>query len=320
MSSCCTSRANTACACGRPRSSIATTTSRVPCVSPAMRRPWYGTSRASAGTTGGGATPSARRLVVNADDFGLSPGVNDGILEAHAAGVVSSVSVLVNAPGWEDAVAALRGGGAALGAGLHLNLTAGESLCSGRSLVHPRTGRFHGHAHRWPSSRARLARRVGARRGRGPRARRPVRARAGRAGDGEGLGQALDDWCGVARGGARRRGAAPCRPLPRHRASGRPPVPEPAACADRSASAPAGGHGAHGPPGLSRWDVGRVGRLRGAARRRAGGAHLVSGSGAAPAGGRVSDPFRCRVSGAPSAATPTAPPASRSRRRGRECL
>ena len=81
---------------------------------------------------------------MNADDFGLSPGVNDGILEAHAAGVVSSVSVLVNAPGWEDAVAALRGGGAALGAGLHLNLTAGESLCSGRSLVHPRTGRFHG--------------------------------------------------------------------------------------------------------------------------------------------------------------------------------
>src|SRR5437899_4173999 len=143
MSSCCTSRANTACAGGRPRSSIATTTSRVPCVSPAMRRPWYGTSRASAGTTGGGATPSARRLVVNADDFGLSPGVNDGILEAHAAGVVSSVSVLVNAPGWEHAVAALRGTGS-LGVGLHLNLTAGEPVSEGRCLVHPHTGRFHG--------------------------------------------------------------------------------------------------------------------------------------------------------------------------------
>jgi predicted glycoside hydrolase/deacetylase ChbG (UPF0249 family) len=81
---------------------------------------------------------------VNADDFGLSPGVNDGILEAHAAGVVSSVSVLVNAPGWEHAVAALRGAGSTLGAGLHVNLTAGEPVSRGRTLVHARTGRFHG--------------------------------------------------------------------------------------------------------------------------------------------------------------------------------
>ena len=81
---------------------------------------------------------------MNADDFGLSPGVNEGILEAHAAGVVSSVSVLVNAPGWEHAVAALRRGGAELGAGLHLNLTAGEPVSAGQSLVHARTGRFHG--------------------------------------------------------------------------------------------------------------------------------------------------------------------------------
>ena len=84
-----------------------------------------------------------RRLVVNADDFGLSPGVNDGILEAHAAGVVSSVSVLVNAPGWEHAAAALRDSGS-LGVGLHLNLTAGEPVSAGGSLVHARTGRFHG--------------------------------------------------------------------------------------------------------------------------------------------------------------------------------
>jgi predicted glycoside hydrolase/deacetylase ChbG (UPF0249 family) len=80
---------------------------------------------------------------VNADDFGLSPGVTDGILEAHAAGVVSSVSVLVNAPGWEHAVAALRGA-TSLGVGLHLNLTAGEPVSEGRGLVHPHTGRFRG--------------------------------------------------------------------------------------------------------------------------------------------------------------------------------
>ena len=80
---------------------------------------------------------------MNADDFGLSPGVTDGILEAHAAGVVSSVSVLVNAPGWEHAVAALRGA-TSLGVGLHLNLTAGDPLSEGRTLVDAHTGRFHG--------------------------------------------------------------------------------------------------------------------------------------------------------------------------------
>ena len=83
-------------------------------------------------------------MIVNADDFGLSPGVNEGVLEAHAAGVVSSVSVLVNAPGWEHALAALRGA-ATLDVGLHLNLTAGAPVSGGGgSLVDPRTGRFHG--------------------------------------------------------------------------------------------------------------------------------------------------------------------------------
>jgi predicted glycoside hydrolase/deacetylase ChbG (UPF0249 family) len=80
--------------------------------------------------------------VVNADDFGLSPGVTRGILEAHAAGVVSSVSVLVNAPGWENAVAALQAAGSDLGVGLHLNLTAGPPVSAARSLVDTRTGQF----------------------------------------------------------------------------------------------------------------------------------------------------------------------------------
>jgi predicted glycoside hydrolase/deacetylase ChbG (UPF0249 family) len=36
-----------------------------------------------------------RLLVVNADDFGLSPGVNAGILEAHRDGIVTSTSLMV---------------------------------------------------------------------------------------------------------------------------------------------------------------------------------------------------------------------------------
>jgi len=80
---------------------------------------------------------------VNADDFGLSAGVNRGILEAHSAGVVSSVSVLVNLPAWEDAAPRLGAAGPGLGVGLHLNLTAGKPLSHGGTLCDPRTGGFH---------------------------------------------------------------------------------------------------------------------------------------------------------------------------------
>jgi chitin disaccharide deacetylase len=47
-----------------------------------------------------------RLLVVNADDFGLSRGINDGILEAHAAGIVTSTSLMVFAPAATEAASA----------------------------------------------------------------------------------------------------------------------------------------------------------------------------------------------------------------------
>ena len=45
-----------------------------------------------------------RRLIVNADDFGLTPGVNRAIIEAHAQGVVTSATLMANAAGFDDAV------------------------------------------------------------------------------------------------------------------------------------------------------------------------------------------------------------------------
>ena len=81
--------------------------------------------------------------MVNADDFGVSAGVNRGILEAHAAGVVSSVSVLVTLPGWRDAAPRLGNVPEALGVGLHLSLTAGEPVADVPTLRDPRSGRFH---------------------------------------------------------------------------------------------------------------------------------------------------------------------------------
>jgi chitin disaccharide deacetylase len=43
-------------------------------------------------------TTARRRLIVNADDFGLSPGINRGILHAHEQGIVTSTSVMVRWP------------------------------------------------------------------------------------------------------------------------------------------------------------------------------------------------------------------------------
>lgn len=73
-------------------------------------------------------------LVVNADDFGYSKGVNKGIIEAHVNGIVTSTTVLV------DGVAADEAKGLStypeLSVGLHFNPIPGESLESefGRQL------------------------------------------------------------------------------------------------------------------------------------------------------------------------------------------
>ncbi|HEU4643299.1 MAG TPA: ChbG/HpnK family deacetylase [Gemmatimonadaceae bacterium] len=79
--------------------------------------------------------------MINADDFGYSPGVTRGILEAHAAGTVTSTSIIANAPGFEDAARRAREA-PALGIGVHLNLVQGRPLARVPSLVNRRTGEF----------------------------------------------------------------------------------------------------------------------------------------------------------------------------------
>jgi predicted glycoside hydrolase/deacetylase ChbG (UPF0249 family) len=49
-----------------------------------------------------------RLLIVNGDDFGLSAGVNEGIIEAHASGILTSTSLMVRAPAAEQAAHAAR--------------------------------------------------------------------------------------------------------------------------------------------------------------------------------------------------------------------
>jgi predicted glycoside hydrolase/deacetylase ChbG (UPF0249 family) len=65
-----------------------------------------------------------KRLIVNADDLGRTPGVNRGILQAHRAGIVSSASLMVTQPAAAE-VAALARESLQLGVGLHVALTGG---------------------------------------------------------------------------------------------------------------------------------------------------------------------------------------------------
>jgi predicted glycoside hydrolase/deacetylase ChbG (UPF0249 family) len=61
-------------------------------------------------------------LIVNADDFGYSYGINRGIAEAHSRGVVTSTTLIVNAQATTDAVR-LAAENPGLSVGLHVNFT-----------------------------------------------------------------------------------------------------------------------------------------------------------------------------------------------------
>jgi chitin disaccharide deacetylase len=60
-------------------------------------------------------------LIVTADDFGITRGVNRGVVEAHRTGILTSTSLLVSRPASEEAVALAREC-PALSLGLHLEL------------------------------------------------------------------------------------------------------------------------------------------------------------------------------------------------------
>jgi predicted glycoside hydrolase/deacetylase ChbG (UPF0249 family) len=62
-----------------------------------------------------------RYLIVNADDFGMSRGVNDAIARAHEEGILTSASLLVRHPLAEEA-AAYAQAHPELSVGLHVDL------------------------------------------------------------------------------------------------------------------------------------------------------------------------------------------------------
>ncbi len=99
-------------------------------------------------------------LVVNADDLGYDPEIDRGILEAHARGIVTSATAMVETP---FAAAALRAAPPSLGTGLHAVLDPGLGRAGAEAALRRQLARFeelrgappthidsHKHAHARP--------------------------------------------------------------------------------------------------------------------------------------------------------------------------
>lgn len=69
-----------------------------------------------------------RRLIINADDLGLTPGVNRAIFEANANGVVTSATLMANSAAFADAIAGAKPRATSLSVGCHLVLVDGAPI------------------------------------------------------------------------------------------------------------------------------------------------------------------------------------------------
>jgi len=87
-----------------------------------------------------------RRLIVNADDFGVTQGVNRAIVEANQHGVVTSATMMASGRAFDDAVELARSAaqrGAHFGVGCHVMLVDGTPVLPPKqipSLVEPGNG------------------------------------------------------------------------------------------------------------------------------------------------------------------------------------
>jgi len=85
------------------------------------------------------------RLIINADDFGLTAGVNRAIVELHRAGLLTSATLMARAAATDEAIDLARAT-PSLGVGCHVVLVDGEPVLNRielPTLADPRTGSFH---------------------------------------------------------------------------------------------------------------------------------------------------------------------------------
>lgn len=70
----------------------------------------------------------SKRVIINADDLGISKATNKAIVKAFREGILTSSSLMVNMPGYEDVVNNVIPNNPELGIGIHLSLNIGKSV------------------------------------------------------------------------------------------------------------------------------------------------------------------------------------------------
>ena len=73
------------------------------------------------------------RLILNADDFGLTRGINRAIAELHRAGVLTSATLMATGPAFDDAVALARSL-PSLGVGCHIVVVDGTPVSAPKDI------------------------------------------------------------------------------------------------------------------------------------------------------------------------------------------
>lgn len=82
-----------------------------------------------------------KKLIINADDFGMCEGVTLGIVECHKAGTLTSTTLMINMPYARKAIE-LAEKFPKLGLGIHLTLTCGRPLTLGNKSFTDEEGNF----------------------------------------------------------------------------------------------------------------------------------------------------------------------------------
>lgn len=81
------------------------------------------------------------KVIINADDYGYSRGINLAIIDSHKLGILTSGTIMAGMPGFEDAVR-LAKENPSFGVGVHLTLTCGYPVLSGHKTIVTETGAF----------------------------------------------------------------------------------------------------------------------------------------------------------------------------------
>ena len=82
------------------------------------------------------------KLIVNADDFGISKGANYGVVEAYKNGIVRSTTIMAGMPAFDHAIGLLKEC-QGLGCGVHLTLSAYKPVLSTHKTIVDENGFFY---------------------------------------------------------------------------------------------------------------------------------------------------------------------------------